>query len=84
MCNNSFFDNIEKKSNVNYADIFQIAQSISKEDLTNETMLRQLIAQISLLAGKNITKEKEDEILDVILQGQIQKDLTSLAKMLKN
>ena len=57
---NSFFDRIERKTNVKKEDIFNLAKTIQGKDLKDEDTLRNLIQEVSKLAGKEVPKEKEN------------------------
>ncbi len=77
----NFFDNIEKKTNVKQEDIFKLAQSVSNANLKDEKTVRQLIAQVARLANKPVSKEKEDQIVNAIINNNMPMDLGSLSKM---
>lgn len=79
--NNSFFDNIEKKANVKQGDIFSLANSVSGANFNDEETVRNLIQQVSKLANKQVSKEKEDELVKTIINNNIPLDFGSLAKM---
>ncbi|MCR6096530.1 stage VI sporulation protein F [Salipaludibacillus agaradhaerens] len=79
--NGSFFDQLEKKTNVKHQDLFQLAQSVNKTDLSNEENVRQLIHQVAKLANVSVSKEKEDELVKAITSNKVPMDFSSLAKM---
>ncbi|MFD3446115.1 stage VI sporulation protein F [Microbacteriaceae bacterium 4G12] len=81
--NNNFFDNIEKQAKVNKEDIFKLASSVQNANLKDENVLRQLIHQVALLAGRNVSKEKEDQIVHAIINNNMPADFASLANMFK-
>lgn len=78
---NSFFDNLEKKTNVKQEDIFNLANSVSGANFKDEAQVRALIKQVSALANKPVSKEKEDELVKAIVNNNIPLDLSSIAKM---
>jgi hypothetical protein len=82
--NNSFFDNIEKKANVKQEDIFSLANSVSGANFNDEETVRNLIQQVSTLANKPISKEKEDQLIKTIINNNMPLDFGSLAKMFAN
>ena len=47
---NNIFNNIEKEAKVNKEDIFKLASSVQNANLRDETVLRQLIHQVALMA----------------------------------
>lgn len=79
--NNSFFDNIQKKTNVQQEDLFNIANSVNGADLSDENTVRQLIAQVAKVANVPVSKEKEDQLVDAIVNNKMPMDFASLTKM---
>lgn len=79
--NGSFMDNIQKKTNVKPDELFKLANSVSQANLKDEATLRKLISQVSKMANTPVTKEKEDQIVQAILQNNMPSDFASLAKM---
>lgn len=55
---NNIFNNIEKEAKVNKEDIFKLASSVQNANLRDETVLRQLIHQVALMAGRKCRKSK--------------------------
>ncbi len=80
---NNFFDNIEKQTKVNKEDIFKLAASVQNANLKDEKVLRQLIQQVSLLAGRPVSKDKEEQIVKAIVNNNIPADLSSLSNLFK-
>ncbi|AWI11894.1 MULTISPECIES: stage VI sporulation protein F [Bacillaceae] len=81
---NNFFKNIEKKTGVNMNDIFQLANSIQGANLQDETTVRQVVKQVSKIAGRNIPKEMEDKIVQTIIQDGKKLDFNTIANMMNN
>ncbi|MFZ3588639.1 stage VI sporulation protein F [Bacillus sp. DJP31] len=79
----SLFDNIEKKTNIKKDDIFKLADSVKGANLKDEKQIRQLIKQVSAMAGKPVTKEKEDKIVNAIINNNMPMDINSIGKMFK-
>jgi hypothetical protein len=76
-----FFDKIEKKTSVKKDDIFKLAQSVSGSNLRDERTIRMLISQVSSLAGVEVSKQKEDQIVQAVLNNNIPLDMVTLSKM---
>ena len=72
--NDNIFDKVEKKTNVKKEDIISLAKSVSNQDLSDERNLRRLIKQVASLAGKEVTKEKEESIIKAVKNDKIPKD----------
>ncbi len=75
---NGFFDKVERKTNVKKEDILSLAKSLQHKDLSNEDEIRQLISDVSDLAGREVSKEKEDKIVDAILKNKVPKNLDGM------
>lgn len=75
---NSFFDKVEQKTNVKKEDILSIAKSIQHKDLSDESEIRRLISDIGELAGREVSKEKEDKIVEAILKNKVPKNLDGM------
>ena len=72
----SFFNKIEKKTNVNKDTIISLAQKLQQNDLKNEDTLRDVIRELSKMTGKEVPKEKEDKIIEAVINDQVPKDLS--------
>lgn len=71
----SFFDKIEKKTNVNKQTILDLASKLQKSDLKNEATLREIIKELGTMTGKEVSKEKEDKIVSAVVNDQVPKDI---------
>ena len=71
----SFFDKIEKKTNVNKQTILDLASKLQKSDLKNEATLREIIRELGTMTGKEVSKEKENKIISAVVNDQVPKDL---------
>lgn len=74
----SFFNKIEKKTNVNKNTILELAKKLQDNDLKNEGTLREVIHELSLMTGKEVSKEKEDKIVDAVVNDNVPKDIDKL------
>ena len=59
----NFFKKVEKKTNVDKNTILSLAEKLQDDNMKNESALRDVIKQISILTGKEVPKEKEDKII---------------------
>ena len=57
----NFFKKVEKKTNVDKNTILSLAEKLQDDNMKNETALRDVIKQISILTGKEVPKEKRVE-----------------------
>ena len=74
----SIFDQLENKTNVRNEDLMKLAKSVSSKDLNDEKNLKKLIKDVARLAGKDISKEKEEKIINAIKKDKIPKDLKNI------
>ena len=70
-----FFNKVEKKTNVNKNTILNLAKKVQNSDMKNEQTLRELVKEISNIAGKPVSKDKEDKIIGAILNDNVPKDI---------
>lgn len=77
MKKDKLLQDISKKTNVKTEDIISLANSIQSKDLKNEKNLRDLIKEVSKLAGRSVSKDKEDKIIAMVKNDKIPKDLES-------
>lgn len=78
MFGDSFFKKVENKSGVNKETILSLASKLQKSNMKDEKVLHELVQEISEVAGKEISKEKEDKIVNAILKDNIPKDIDKM------
>ena len=74
----SIFEKVESKTNVKKDDIVKLAKSITGKDLNDEKNIRKLIKDVARLAGKDVSKDKEEKIINAIKKDKIPKDLKNV------
>ncbi len=74
----NFFDRVEKKTNVGKETILGLAKKLQEADLKNENTLREVIQEIGSMTGKEVSKEKEDKIINAVVNDKIPKDLDKM------
>jgi hypothetical protein len=79
---NQFFKNVERKTGVNMNEIFQLASSLKAADFRDEKTVRRVIRQVSQIANRPITKEKEDKLVETILKNGKNLDFNTINHML--
>ncbi|MFC4404342.1 stage VI sporulation protein F [Gracilibacillus xinjiangensis] len=77
------FDQIQKKSNIKSDQIFKVAQSVQSADFSDEATVRKLVRQLADMAGKPVSKEKEDKIVRAITNNNMPADMNTLSKLFK-
>jgi len=71
MSKDDLFDRIEKKTNVNKDTIISLARKLQDGDFKNEANLRGIIEEISSITGKEVSKEKEDKIVEMVINDKV-------------
>ena len=74
----SFFDKIEKKTKVNKQTILDLAKKLQQNDMKNEGTLREVIEELSKMTGREVTKEKQDKIINAIINDKVPKDIDKM------
>lgn len=71
----NFFKKIEKKTNVDKATILSLADKLQQGNMNDEATLKEVIHDISKMTGKEVSKEKEQKIIDTVLNNQVPNNL---------
>ena len=74
----SFFNRVEKKTNVGKDTILDLAKKLQQNDLKNEGTLREVIQTLSKMTGRNVTKDQEDKIIKAVVNDKVPKDIDKL------
>lgn len=74
----NFFDRVEKKSGVGKQTILDLATKLQQNDLKNEGTLREVIHELSQMTGRQLTKEKEDKIVEAVVNDKVPKDIDKM------
>ena len=78
MFGDSFFKKVENKTNVNKETILSLANKLQHSDMKDEGVLRNLVKEIGGITGKDVSKEKEDKIVNAILKDQVPKNIDKM------
>ena len=73
-----FFSKVEKKTKVDKDTIISLAKKIEKGNLKDEQTIREVISTLSTLNGKEVSKNKEDKIVETILKGHVPKSVDKM------
>lgn len=71
----NLFKRVEDKTNISKDTILDLAKKIQDKNLKDENVLRELIKDVSLVAGKKVTKEQEEKIINTVLEDNVPKDI---------
>ena len=75
-----FFKKIENKTNVDKNTILSLADKLQKGNRKDETTLKEVINDLAKMTGREVSKEKEQKIIDTILNDKVPKDLDKFLK----
>lgn len=70
----SFFKRVEKKTNVDKETILSLAAKL-QGNMKDEKVLREVIGDLSRMTGKEVSKEKEQKIINAVLNDNVPKDM---------
>ena len=76
--NDEFFNKVEKKTKVSKKTILDLAEKLNNGNMKNENTIREVIGTLSKMTGKNISKEKEDRIIETILKDKVPKSIDKM------
>lgn len=71
----NFFKKIEKKTNVNKETILSLANKLQEGNMKDENTLKEVINDLAKMTGREVSKEKEQRIIDTIMKDNVPKDL---------
>ncbi len=78
MFGDNFFKKVEKKTNINKDTIFSLAAKLQKSNMQDENTIREVIHDLSNMTGKEVSKEKEEQIIDAIRKNKVPKDMNNM------
>jgi len=73
-----FFQKVEQKSGVGKQTILDLAKKLQEGNLKNETTLREVISELSQMTGKEVSKEKQDKIIEAVINDKVPKDIDKM------
>ena len=78
MFGDNFFKKVENKTSVNKNTILDLAKKLQNTDMKDEKTIREVIHNIKDITGKEVSKEKEDKIVNAILKDQVPKNIDKM------
>ncbi len=78
MFKDNLFNRIEKKTNVNKETILNLADKLKGNNMKDEKSIREVIQELCKITGKNISKEKEDKIINTIINDQVPQNVDEM------
>ena len=74
----NFFKRIEKKTNVDTNTSRDLADKLQKSNMKDEKVLREVIGDLSKMTGREVSKEKEQKIIETILNDKVPNNLDKM------
>ena len=78
MFGDNFFKKVENKTNVDKDTILSIAKKLQDSNMHDEETIRNLVKELSNITGKEVSKEKEDKIVNTILQDKVPSNIDNM------
>ena len=78
MFGDNFFKRVENKTIVDKNTIMSLAKKLQNNNMKDEKTLREVIQEISSMTGKEVSKEKEDKIINAIVKDNVPKDIDKM------
>lgn len=78
MFKDNLFNRIEQKTNINKQTILDLANKLQNNNMKDENTIREVIQDISKLTGKDVSKEKEDKIINAIVNDKVPKNIDKM------
>ena len=76
--NDNVFNKIEKKTNVSKENIINIASKLNEGNMKDPNTLSDIIHELANLTGKKVSKEKEDKIIELIVNDKVPKNIDNM------
>lgn len=73
--NDNIFKRIEEKTNVDRDTIINLARKLQNGNYKNEQTLKEIIHELSDITGIEVSTEKEQKIINTIVNDQVPNDL---------
>lgn len=78
MFKDNFFKKVESKTNVDKDTIMSLAKRIQNSDMKDEKTIRDVVKEIGGITGREVSKEKEDKIVNAIIKDNVPKDIDKM------
>lgn len=73
--NDSLFSKVEKKTKIGKSTIMDLANKLSNGNMKDKDTLLEVIDELSILTGKEISNEKKDKIINAIVNDKVPNDI---------
>ena len=73
--NDNLFNRITEKTNIDKDTIIGLARKLQEGNFKDRNTLKEIIHELSDITGKEVSEEKENKIIDMIVNDKVPKDL---------
>ena len=78
MFGDNLFKKVEKKTNIKKETILSLAEKIKNSNMKDEKTIKKVINELSKITGKEVSKEKEEKIINTIINDKVPKDVNKM------
>ena len=72
------FKKVEKKNKIKKDTIISLAEKLNNGNMKDEKTIREVISTLSQMTGKDVSKEKEDKIVNAIIKDKVPKNVEKM------
>lgn len=72
------FKKVEKKTKIKKDTIIFLAEKLNNGNMKDEKIIREVISTLSQMTGKDVSKEKEDKIVNAIIKDKVPKNVEKM------
>ena len=73
--NDNVFKKVEKKTNINKNTILSLADKLKSGNFKDEKVLNEVISELSLMTGREISDAKREKIIKAIKNDKVPNDI---------
>lgn len=73
--NDNIFKKVEKKTNINKDTILNLANKLKNSNFKDESVINEVIDELSFMTGKDISQDKKNKIINAIKNDKVPKDI---------
>lgn len=70
--------NFISNNNIEPEQVFNLVEKVKTMNLNDTNNIREVIREVSVMTNKPVSKEKEDEIVNKVVQNGINEDLLNM------
>ena len=74
----NFFGKVKDKTNVDKDTLYDLAKRLNKDNMKDEKVLRSIIRDLSKITGKSVSVDKEQKIIDTIINDNVPNNIDKL------